>query len=187
MCFTMCMSWNPLLSHSHYLSFCLLPTPDHTLQFHYCLLFLPLFSSPSLENVMLHFLATVALFHICSHVHSRLIGYFLSSVFFLLLYRPSFYSSSTFPRSAFFLSLCILFSLPLSSSLSPSLSSAYVFALAQLSAAWSSCTHTQAAHICTSTCMPMTVWRSHSAISKHKGKMGGREGWEKGKVDGDVR
>lgn len=144
MCFTMCMSWNPLLSHSHYLSFCLLLTPDHTLRFHYCLLFLPLFSSLSLENVMLHFLATVALFHICSHVHSRLIGYFLSSVFFLLLYRPS--SSSTFPRSAFFLSLCILFSLLLSSSLSPSLSSACVFALAQLSAAWSSCTHTHRQH-----------------------------------------
>lgn len=144
MCFTMCMSWNPLLSHSHYLSFCLLLTPDHTLRFHYCLLFLPLFSSLSLENVMLHFLATVALFHICSHVHSRLIGYFLSSVFFLLLYLPS--SSSTFPRSAFFLSLCILFSLPLSSLLSPSLSSACVFALAQLSAAWSSCTHTHRQH-----------------------------------------
>lgn len=135
------------------------------------------FFLPILGECNASFLGHSSSFHICSHVHSRLIGYFLSSVFFLLLYLPSFYYSSTFPCPAFFLSLCILSSLPLSSSLSPSLSSAYVFALAQLSAAWSSCTHThtQAAHICTSTCIPMTVWRSHSAISKHKGR------WEAGK------
>lgn len=35
-------------------------------------------------------------------------------------------------------------------------------------------THIHPAHICTSVCMPMTVWRSHPANPKHKGR------WEAG-------
>lgn len=35
-------------------------------------------------------------------------------------------------------------------------------------------THIHPAHICTSVCMSMTVWRSHPSNSKHKGK------WEAG-------
>lgn len=98
--------------------------------------------------------------------------YYLST--FPLLHRPSLYSYITFPCSAFSLSLCVLFSLPLSPSRYLLLSAA------RMSLLWPSCqlpappVHTHPAHICTSMYMAMTVWRSDSANSKHKGR------WEAG-------
>ena len=158
MSFAACRTSKPLPSHFHYLSFCLLLTLQHILRFHLCLSFGGRFS-PDPQHIMQVFIDAP-----CTFSHLRICPVSLNSPLLspvgpLLLRRSSLQSHVTF--SCF---LCVCPSLPRSPA-------HVLLSAACMSLLWPSCqllvppvyTHTY-----TSVYMPMTVWRSRLANSKHK-------------------
>lgn len=142
-------------------------------------LIMPLFLPSVLRDVTLVFVDPLSSSSSPSSSHLPILSDFISplllSVSFPSPHLPSIYSYITFPCPVFSLSICVLFSPPLSPAHYLPLSAA------RMSLLWPSCqlrappvhTDIHPAHICTSVCMPMTVWRSHPANPKHKD---GRQG-----------
>ena len=150
---------NPLLFHSHYLSFCLLLTPDHTLWLHYCLSFchffllLPSRCNLSLFSFFVFLILSLTSLIICQPSPAS------SPLYLFLHHLPS-------PYPFVYLSVSLLHAISLSQQRVCLCFGPAVSCLLLLY------THIHPAHICTSVCMPMTVWRSPPANPKHKGRQG---------------